>query len=293
MLWARGPILALHAVAALCLPPTAPAQASEIAEQRFRSTVLGREYAYTVYTPTGYGTSGLRYPVLYLLHGANGNQTSWSRDGRLKLIADSLIAGGLIPPVLIVMPGDSVGWWVDAPGGASETALLTELIPDAERRYRILRERSGRMVAGQSMGGYGALRFALKYPDRFAAAALHGPAVYFDAPPATSAARQHPPFRSTDGSFSLAEWRSRNYPTLLDAYFAQPARVPIYIVSGDHDPLGIAAESVRLFDTLRARQPGQVELRIVDGGHEWAVWISTFADALRYMTRYVAQPRPN
>jgi enterochelin esterase-like enzyme len=69
--------------------------------------------------------------------------------------------------------------------------------------------------------------------------------------------------------------------------------VPMYIVSGDHDALGIAAESVRLYDTLRARQPDAVELRVVDGGHEWSVWHATFPDALRYMSRYVSPPRPD
>ncbi len=81
--------------------------------------------------------------------------------------------------------------------------------------------------------------------------------------------------------------RAGRYPSLLPAYLAQPLRVPIYLVSGDHDDYGIAFETALAFKQIYARQPAIAELRVVDGGHSWAVWLGAIAGAMRYMYRFV------
>ena len=137
------------------------------------SAALGRAIPYTLYLPDGYGASGRRYPVLYLLHGHGGTEHDWADGGGLAATLDRLIATGAAPPMLVVMPGMGNGWYVDNPDpgglGAMETAFLADLLPHVDRAWRTDARREARAVAGLSMGGWGAIRFAMLRPDLFAA----------------------------------------------------------------------------------------------------------------------------
>lgn len=266
--------------------------AGEIRRETAASPALGHEMPFLVYLPDGYAGSGMRYPVLYLLHGAGGGESSWVDRGQLKETADRLIASGAIPPALIVMPGCPSCWWVDGAKEKAETAFWNDLVPAIAARYRVIDNRAGRLIAGYSAGGYGAVRYALKYPDKIAAAAAISPAVYTETPPAASATRKQPPFLDLSGNFSQQAWTARNYPALLNAYFAQPVRTPFYLVSGDSDNLGIAFETALLFNRLFERQPDQTELRVIDGGHNWAVWTAALDGAMRYIFQFAARPQP-
>ena len=67
-------------------------------------------------------------------------------------------------------------------------------------------------------------------------------------------------------------------------------RVPLFLASGDNDRLGAAFEAALLFKRMTARQPVLMELRIVDGGHNWAVWATVIDEAMRYMYRFASRP---
>jgi S-formylglutathione hydrolase FrmB len=137
------------------------------------------------------------------------------------------------------------------------------------------------------MGGYGALRFVLKYPEMFAAAGLLSPAIYDTEPPQGSGARRAGVFGGAE--FEPQVWKELNYPALWDAFLAKKIAVPMYINSGDDDDFFIEAEATRLYSLLRKNgQPA--ELRIVDGAHRWPVWESTIGDAMSYVFRYAARP---
>ncbi len=263
------------------------AQASEIVTREFASPALARQWAYEVYLPSQYVSSQQSYPVLYLLHGNNGTRHDWVRQGKIQATADALIASGDIPPAIIVMPDAAASWLVDR-REKMETALIRDLIPDVERNYRTVRTRDGRLIGGLSMGGYGSLRFALKYPEMFAAAALLSPAIYDPVPPMNSGARRVGIFGA---DFEESVWRSLNYPTLWDAYLAKKTPVAMYINSGDDDEFFIEAEAVKLYSLLRANQQ-PAELRIVNGAHTWAVWESTIGDAMKYVFRFAKKPAP-
>ena len=169
-------------VALLLLALASPVFASDIVTREFESSVLERKWSYAVYLPSGYESSGLHYPVLYLLHGNGQNLNSWVRDGRIQPTVDALIEHKEMPPAIIVMPDAGTTWFVDRKE-KMETAFLRDLIPDVEREFRTITTRSGRLIAGLSMGAYGAMRFALKYPEMFAAAGLLSPAIYDPLPP--------------------------------------------------------------------------------------------------------------
>ena len=224
--------------------------------------------------------------MLYLLHGAGGDETAWLERGHIKDHADRLIAAGEIPPAIIVMPGCPGCWWVDGAKDKGETAFWSDVVPAIEQGYRTQQSRLGRLIAGVSAGGYGAIRFAMKYPDRIAAVAALSPAIYSVTPPSLSSARRDPAFLRADGQFNQSLWSAENYPRLSAGYFAQPNRVPIYLATGDRDELGIAYETLQLFNILSERQPLQVELNLVEGRHDWNVWGATLDDAMRYIFRY-------
>jgi enterochelin esterase-like enzyme len=272
--------------ALLALALSLPASAGVIVSREFDSPALQRKWTYAVYLPDGYDSSTLRYPVLYLLHGHGQGLYDWANSGHIQQTADALIEHGDIPPAIIVMPDAGTTWYVDR-REKMETAIIHDLIGDAEHTFRAIGARDGRFVAGLSMGGYGALRFALKYPEMFAAAALLSPAIYDPEPPQNSGARKAGVFGTPD--FDPQVWKQLNYPTLWDAFLARKTAVPLYIDSGDDDTYFIEAEATRLYSLLRKNgQPA--ELRIVDGGHDWQVWESTIGDALRYLFRFSARP---
>lgn len=273
-------------LAACALLLSSAAFASEVLTREFRSNTLGREWKYEVYLPTGYETSRLRYPVLYLLHGNNGSGKEWIEKGKVQRVADGLIARREMPPAVIVMPDAGVTWYVDRKE-KMETALLRDLFPEVEKNLRVLKSREGRLIGGLSMGGYGSLRLVLKYPEMFAAAALLSPAIYDPLPPSNSSARKVGTFGAP--GFDEQVWKSLNYPALWPGYLAKKKPVPMYINSGDDDDFMIEAEATKLYSLLRANQQ-PAELRIVDGAHTWAVWGSTLGDAMKYVFRFSAKP---
>ncbi|MDM0115913.1 alpha/beta hydrolase-fold protein [Variovorax sp. J22R133] len=279
-------------VFALLAAAASLAHASIIEGAEFKSNVLGRSWTYNVYLPTGYDANAkLRYPVLYLLHGNGGDRNDWPVKGRIKKTVDALIEAGDMPPAIIVMPDAGTTWYVDL-REKMETAFFEEMIPQVEKNYRTLNTRDGRVIAGLSMGGYGALRYVLEYPEKFQAAALLSPAIYNPEPPPDSSARNVRVFAlpGTDGAYSPEVWKAYNYPALWEAFLKKNIKVPMFIDSGDDDEFYIESEATQFYSLLR-RNKQPAELRIVNGKHEWMVWESTAADALKYIFQSVRRPQ--
>lgn len=288
LLWQGAPLGLVRVVAMLLwlVQSTVAGFASEVRQDEVASAALGRPFPYLIYLPDAY-KAGTPLPVVYLLHGAGANEGAWLEQGQLKRNLDELIAAKAIPPVVVVMPGCPACWWVDGPRDRAESAFWEDLLPTVERRHHLPVTRNLRFVAGLSAGGYGAVRYALKYPDKLGGVAAFSPAVYTSRVPAQSAARSQPPFLTADGQFDQQAWDEKNYPRLLDGYFAQPLRVPFYLVSGDNDRLGIAPETMKLFMAMYEKQPELAELRIVDGDHNWGVWAGAIKDSLVYLLKNV------
>jgi len=135
---------------------------------QFHSTLTGKTLPYNVILPPDYRTArATRYPVLYLLHGLMGHYTDWVTKTN---VADYAAQYRMI----VVTPEGNDGWYTDSatvPSDKYESYFMKELIPDVQKRYRTIETRYGRAVAGLSMGGYGAVKFGLKYPESFVFAA--------------------------------------------------------------------------------------------------------------------------
>ncbi|RKP45188.1 alpha/beta hydrolase [Trinickia fusca] len=254
---------------------SAHAPASTVQTHTFHSATLRRDWPYTVYLPDGYRSGNAHYPAVYLLHGNGGNANDWLTQGHLQSTADALIARGAIPPVVIVMPQGGTDWYVDRKEPI-ETAFFEDLLPEIESRYAVAAQREARVIGGVSMGGFGALRYALLAPEQFCGVLLLSPAIYADLPPRTSAARRVGVFGSTQ--FDASVWHKLNYPALWDAYMNRPWRPAFFIGAGDDD-LPIQSEADSLY--TRLRQAGNpASLRIVGGGHTWQVWRELLEPAL-------------
>jgi len=152
-------------------PPTsAGINESRAQDAVFHSPSLNRDVHYLVLVPHDYG-NGRSFPVLYLLHGLYGDYKNWDSRTGLERYAKTL-------PFLIVMPDADDGWYtnsVTVPGDRFEDYIAKDLVSEIDAKYRTIRERRARAIAGLSMGGYGAVKLALRYPELFAfAASLSG-----------------------------------------------------------------------------------------------------------------------
>ncbi|MGF6918946.1 alpha/beta hydrolase [Paraburkholderia sp. 40] len=274
-----------YALALLAFAVGAPAFASTVASRSFHSDALGRDLNYTIYLPGGYRADGPRLPVLYLLHGNNGDAKDWLTQGHLQNAADTLIERKEIAPVVIVMPQGGTDWYVDRKE-KMESAFFDDLLPEIETHYAVATQRGGRMIGGVSMGGFGALRYALTRPEMFWGALLLSPAIYTSEPPRASAARRVGVFG--ERQFDPRVWHELNYPAQWDRYMSQAYRLPMFIASGDDD-LDIQADASLLYTHLRlAGNPAA--LRIIDGGHTWDVWSALLPAALKYTLGCVKPP---
>jgi len=137
----------------------------------------------TIYTPAGYETSKEKYPVLYLLHGMGGDEEAWIALGRTSQILDNLIAQGKAKPMIVVMTNGNVAQEA-APGesilglykptfelphtmdGKFEETFM-DVIKFVESSYRVKAEKSGRAIAGLSMGGFHSLHISRYHPNTF------------------------------------------------------------------------------------------------------------------------------
>ena len=268
---------------ALLISPAS--KAGTVLHTSFDSDVLQAPYPMTLYVPDAPPKVDSGYPVVYLLHGSFGSENDWLANGDLENTADRLIASGVIPPTLIVMPG-SKSWWLNGHNELAETAFIDDLLPFVEANYPVATVRGGRFIAGLSAGGFGATRLALMHPERFGAAAALSPATYVPLPPKNSSAYRHPAFINAEAAFDAALWQESNYPSYWSDYLAKNITVPFYINSGDHDEFEIAQHATALFSKLRAHQPDAVELRIVDGGHDWQVWAQSLPNVLVFLLNY-------
>lgn len=152
----------------------------------YESPTLKLTRRMTVYTPAGYD-KGKNYPVLYLLHGAGGDENAWSELGRAAQILDNLIAAGKAKPMLVVMtngnpntaaaPGEwDFGMYQPAMGGggvqlpqaaASMDESFMDVVNFIEKNYKVAKNKASRAICGLSMGGGHSFQISKRFPNTF------------------------------------------------------------------------------------------------------------------------------
>jgi enterochelin esterase family protein len=149
-----------------------PVPHGTVSIRTYDSDVTGRSRQVYVYTPPGYNEHSEPMPTLYLLHGADGEDRSWTQLGRAHTILDNLMAAGRLAPMVVVMPyGYAYPWDAGMAGDKQQADFLadlkTELIPFIETNYQVRRDREYRALAGLSRGGSQTLNIGLRNLDLF------------------------------------------------------------------------------------------------------------------------------
>ena len=231
-----------------------PVPHGEVTAVYYQSRALDIPRRMHIYTPPGYATSGKRYPVLYLLHGAGDNDEAWLMAGRANFIIDNLIAAGKAKPMIVVMPAGhtpgaaAVGAVSQAGPDAFARDFLTDVVPYAEKNFRTLRGRENAAIAGLSMGGQQTLNIGLTNLDKFSLIGVFSSGWF-----------------GQDGAGNFA----RNNPALL----ADPKlndRIKLFWLATGKDDFVLPSTkaALTLFDQHKIRY----SFKQTEGAHTWPNW---------------------
>jgi enterochelin esterase-like enzyme len=259
-------------------------------KQVIKSTILNREVHYTIYLPSDYYTSERNYPVTYLLHGHGDADDGWIQFGEVNRLADDAIKTGKIPPMIIVTPDGFGSFYINAADGSFnyEDFFIKELIPHIEKTYKVKAEKRFRGISGLSMGGYGSLLYALKYPELFAAAAPLSAAIWTpDQIKEMSKSQFDGYFINSIGKNLMGAdrltptWLANSPLGLIDKKTKEElSSVRYWIDCGDDDFLTIGNAQLHIALTNK-NVPHEFRMR--DGAHNWTYWRTGIIDALAFI----------
>jgi len=255
-------------------PPSVVSRGSATSFTLASRALGGRRQLVDVYLPAGYAAHpGRQYPVLYLLHGFPGRPAAFLETVRLGVVEDILLSRHEVPPFILVMPFGSTGTFTDEewangvrPHQAWETFVSRDLVHAVSARFRTVRSGSGRVIAGLSEGGYGALDIALHHPREFRVIE------------SWSGYEQADPIHRIFGT--SPEVLRHDSPSLTVVGAAPALRrehAYVWFYTG-------ASDSLRGQNVAFARELTRLgvwhRFRVLRGGHDWSLWRGQAADAL-------------
>ena len=266
-------------------PRRGVAQAAGRAECRaLPSTILQRAVRYCVLLPPAFDADKTRrFPILYHLHGLGDNEQSLLKTGGWEMI-EQLREQGKIGEFIVAVPDGGRSFFVNSRDGQEryENFFMKEFLPAIEQRYRGVGTRAGRGISGTSMGGYGALRLAFKYPQQFAAVSTHSAAL-FDDLPETATELFGRNFRAFGDPLDGVYWK-QNTPLTLARTASGLGRLKIYFDCGLQDDYGFDAGARQLHEILEQRKIPH-EFHLYPGGHSWQYVAEHFADSLAFQSK--------
>lgn len=266
--------------------------ASKVECANFASRTLDRNVPYCVVLPPAYfQQKPRRFPVAYYLHGLGDNEQSlinlggWAEYDRLrreKKIGD----------MVLVAPAGFTSFYINSRDGRLryEDFFLHEFMPAMEKKYRIANTRAGRGIMGVSMGGFGALHYAFKYPSMFAAVSANMPALIERLPERMAVDWQQrllgalvgdPPdtrYFDSISVFHLARLAPRSELNRMSIYFDCGAQ--------DRYRFNLGTEAL---DRQLAAQGIAHEAHIYPGGHDWRFVLDHLGASLQAQWRALAQ----
>lgn len=243
----------------------------EVRDLQYFSKALSRTQPYVCLSPNEPDAAERQYPLLLLLHGLNGTCRDWVTYTRItRHLAHQRL--------IVVCPDGGNGWYTNSADGSErcEADIMQDLLPHLEQTLPIAAGRN-RAIAGLSMGGYGALKLALKHPDTFACAVSHSGAL--DIP---ARGGSHPVFGDavTDADFR----RHENLSWLAEQALCRPPieRPRLFLDCGLSDPL--LSVNRNFTDHLNFMGYGHV-YREMPGHHTWPYWDRAFKTMLADLIR--------
>jgi enterochelin esterase family protein len=263
----------------------------------YPSPALKKNRRIYIYTPPGYESGNLRYPVLYLLHGGSNDENAWTALGHAPQILDNLIAQGKVKPMIVVMPNANATLVAEPNYMLAESypesntsrgdrvitdfpkSLVTDLVPFIDKTYRTKSDKEHRAIAGLSVGGAQTLFAAFNHPELFSyVAAFSGgfprlPGVAVDIEPPVNANKM----RGPDITRTIDPERFLALHPKLNAEVNSQLKL-FYISMGMEDGL-ITTHGV--LKGILESQGVEYTLMEKEGyGHEWRFWRLSLHDLL-------------
>jgi putative tributyrin esterase len=238
-------------------------------DYHYFSNALGKQTAAYVLLPeVGNGP----FPVLYLLHGLSDNHTIWLR----RTAIERYVANR---PLIVVMPDGGRGFYADAVEGAAYgTAIGEELVDRIDRTFPTKAAREDRVVAGLSMGGYGAFRLALAYPERFCAAhSLSGAMAFSHKDPNPEDTRNAEFGRIVGKNYKNGP---NDLYALAEKHYKANTLPRLRFDCGTEDFL---LEDNRDFAAFLTKNKIPHEYEEFSGAHNWEYWDEHIQDALKFL----------
>lgn len=252
------------------------------------SQILKRPVRYCAFLPPGFDHDGTRhYPVVYYLHGLGDNEQSLLNSGGWDLISQ-MRSEGKIGDFIILAPAGGATFFINSENGKVryEDFFMKEFMPQMEKQYRAEVTRATRGISGISMGGYGALHYAFKYPDDFAAVSAEMPALIPELPKNIS---------TNDGGLGqllggiFGSPVNRAYFDRNNVfYFAKTdsveslKRLKIWFVVGSNDDYGFEQGAEKLNQLLTERGIPH-DFHIYPGRHSIEFAMQHFPDAIQFV----------
>jgi S-formylglutathione hydrolase FrmB len=235
----------------------------------YHSNALGKMATANVILPEGNHVPP--FPVFYLLHGFGDDHSAWMRRSSIERYAEKY-------PFIVVMPDGGRGFYLDAlQGFAYETAIAHDLVNFIDSRLQTIAAREGRCIGGLSMGGYGALHFALKTPHLFASANSHSGALGFGHDTARWA---DSPMQAEIERIIGQNSQGSDFDLHALAEKADRASLPVLLIDcGTEDFL---IEENRAFHRHLKNHDVLHEYREYSGTHDWEYWDTHVQNALAF-----------
>src|SRR5882724_6082479 len=246
-----------------------------------QSASLGKELKFAVQFPPSYERdTKRRYPVLYFLHGMNGNEREFERRGVAAAI-NKMREDGKIGEFVIVSPAGENSFYLNAKNGAQyEDAIIKDLIPYIEKTYRVIGTPATRSIQGISMGGWGALLLAFKHPEMFSTVTTHCAALFNELPRPSGTDRRSQFMLQIIGKIfgdppDEEFFRSVNPMFVVEQNLAaiKKSGIKIYFDCGEQDRYQFQ-DSNKLFDEKLTKLGLAHEFHLYPGNHGWEYMIS-------------------
>lgn len=289
----KASVLSALLVAAV-IAASATGRPVELENCRLQSNVLGHDVGYSVVLPADADT-GKHYPVLYLLHGVGGDNSSWLEYSDVA----GMMQRGEMPEMIVVMPDGYLSYYSDAADGSLpyETFFISELMPAINSLYPTLPRRDNRVISGFSMGGFGALTLGLRHTDKFGTIISLSPSMRTDSVYATEGpqAEWEKQWGRTFGGTGLTGfdritqyYRDRSPLHIADTLDAKVlSNVNLTIDIGDREN-SLAAPSELLHLTL-VRRGIPHTYRVRSGGHDFECWNKGLRQAMAELSSTLFQ----
>src|SRR5690606_2218147 len=219
---------------------------SRVEFRSFYADSISQNADYSVFIPADYDQSSRDYPVIYFLHGMFNDHTSWATDryGSIPAQIEGLMLKGKIPSSLVVIPNADNSFYTNSIDGSRryEDLIHIDLVSEIKKSFRVSSAREKRALGGVSMGGYGALKIALKHPLKYGSTAGLSPIVLLGENPSEGLNRADERragffvslFKPVFGiPFEKEHWKANSLEQL--AKIADPKGLNIFFAYGTND----------------------------------------------------------